>query len=65
MELAANGKIALAKMIENFYDVVLMDIQMPVMDGIEATKLYRSQEASLARPETQFIIGTTHTLETD
>jgi signal transduction histidine kinase/ActR/RegA family two-component response regulator len=37
VDIAANGKIALEKITENEYDVVLMDVQMPEMDGIEAT----------------------------
>ena len=35
--IAGNGKIALNKVQMNDYDVILMDIQMPVMDGITAT----------------------------
>ncbi|MEO5570942.1 MAG: ATP-binding protein [Bacteroidia bacterium] len=37
VDIAANGKIALEKITNNEYDVVLMDVQMPEMDGIEAT----------------------------
>lgn len=36
MDLAANGAVAIEMLQRQQYDVVLMDVQMPVMDGIEA-----------------------------
>jgi CheY-like chemotaxis protein/signal transduction histidine kinase len=45
IDLASNGKEALDKFGSNKYDIILMDIQMPVMDGIIATKKIRETEA--------------------
>ncbi len=43
MEVADNGKIALEKLRTTTYDIVLMDLQMPVMNGFEATEYIRNQ----------------------
>jgi PAS domain S-box-containing protein len=39
---AGNGAIAIQQMTEHYFDLVLMDVQMPVKDGIEATKYIRA-----------------------
>jgi CheY-like chemotaxis protein len=41
---AENGQIAIDKIKKEEFDLVLMDLHMPVMDGIEATKILRSSE---------------------
>ncbi|MEO8409235.1 MAG: response regulator, partial [Propionivibrio sp.] len=41
VDLAENGEIALAKLRQATYDIVLMDMQMPVLDGIAATREIR------------------------
>ncbi|WMJ87673.1 PAS domain-containing hybrid sensor histidine kinase/response regulator [Anaerocolumna sp. MB42-C2] len=45
VEIACNGKEALALYDQNNYDIILMDIQMPVMNGIETAKQIRIREA--------------------
>jgi CheY-like chemotaxis protein/signal transduction histidine kinase len=46
IDIANNGKEALDKFGTSKYDIILMDIQMPIMDGIIATKKIREIEAS-------------------
>lgn len=41
--IASNGKIAIEKLEENSYDVILMDLQMPEMNGFETTEYIRTK----------------------
>jgi PAS domain S-box-containing protein len=41
-DIAENGKIAIEKLQENEYDIILMDLQMPIMTGFEATEYIRN-----------------------
>jgi CheY-like chemotaxis protein len=41
-DIAANGKIAIEKLRVNTYDIILMDLQMPEMNGFEATEYIRN-----------------------
>lgn len=48
-DIAENGKVAIEKLRENTYDIILMDLHMPVMNGFEATECIR-RELGLSIP---------------
>jgi signal transduction histidine kinase/ActR/RegA family two-component response regulator len=52
---AENGQIAFDKLRDEYFDIVLMDIQMPVMDGYTATKMIRDRESIEHRPHTPIV----------
>jgi PAS domain S-box-containing protein len=54
--LAADGEQALRAFEEGTFDLVLMDMQMPVMDGLAATRALRQRESEAGRPATPVIM---------
>ena len=64
-DAVANGAEALKSLETIPYDIVLMDIQMPVMDGYTATAKIRSAESSVLRPDIPIIAMTAHAMTRD
>jgi PAS domain S-box-containing protein len=62
LDTAINGQMALERLQEHAYDLVLMDMQMPVMDGLTATRLLRAQVEFAALP---VIAMTANAMESD
>ena len=62
-DVVGNGVEALAAIARERYDAVLMDCQMPLMDGFEATRRLREQEAASGAARLPVIALTAHALE--
>jgi CheY-like chemotaxis protein/HPt (histidine-containing phosphotransfer) domain-containing protein len=60
IDTARDGAVALAKFQSSAYDLVLMDLQMPVMDGYEATRSMRAWEAKHQKSPTPILALTAH-----
>jgi signal transduction histidine kinase/ActR/RegA family two-component response regulator len=63
--LAENGQIGLRAVIEKPFDVVFMDMQMPVMNGLEATRSIREFEKSAGRKPVLIIAITANAMPAD
>lgn len=64
-DVVGNGKLALQKAEQAHYDVVLMDLQMPEMDGIEAVQHLRAAEESQPGKHLPIIAMTAHAMKGD
>ncbi len=60
-----NGQEAVELLEKNLFDVVLMDVQMPVLDGLEATRRIRLREKETGRPRIPILAITAHAMEGD
>lgn len=64
VQIANNGREAIEQLSKESFDVVFMDVQMPEMDGLEATSIIRTMEAETGKHVP--IIGlTAHTMKGD
>ncbi len=63
-DMAANGQEVLEKLLDQRYDLILMDIQMPEMDGLEATRRLRTQINS-ASSEPRIVAMTANAIQGD
>ena len=59
---ACDGAEAVEAVLADQFDVVLMDVQMPIMDGIAATEIIRAREAEMNRPATRIIAITANVM---
>ena len=58
-----NGEAALRKFQTERYDLVLMDLQMPVLDGYDAVRAMRGFERERDRPPTPIVALTAHAMD--
>ncbi len=63
VDIAKNGKIGVEKFTKGDYDLVLMDMEMPIMDGYTATMEIRKWEKDNKKEETPIIAVTAHAFE--
>ncbi len=65
LTLVTNGKAALQALRTDRYDAVLMDVQMPEMDGLEATRRFRVSERERGTPRTPIVTLTANAMKGD
>jgi PAS domain S-box-containing protein len=65
VRIAQNGEEALHALRNESFDLVLMDVQMPVIDGIEATRIVRENHDGAYRGDIPIVAMTAHALDGD
>ncbi|NGZ25960.1 MAG: response regulator [Magnetococcales bacterium] len=63
LTMAGNGEVAVVLVLMDSFDLVLMDVQMPIMDGYAATRAIRQWEAANNRPRLPIVALSAHALE--
>ena len=63
IDIAENGRIAVQKFQPGAYDLLLMDVEMPVMDGYTATRTIRRQEQEARAEPTPILALTAHAFQ--
>jgi PAS domain S-box-containing protein len=65
IDTVSNGKEAIRAISETPYDLVLMDVQMPKLDGIDATRIIRNAQSKMFNPQLPIIAMTAHAMKGD
>ena len=65
VDVADNGKEAVMMSANGTYDIILMDVQMPVMDGLDATRAIRAREAEEGGDRMIIVAMTAHAMKGD
>ena len=64
-DVVENGRLAVERRFEGEYDVILMDCQMPILDGYEATRQIRSRELATGTTRVPIVALTALAMESD
>ena len=64
-DIVNNGLEAIRAIADKSYDLILMDIQMPEMDGLETTRYIRKQESELQLPPIAIVAMTANATDDD
>ena len=65
VEVAENGLRAIAMAASGKFDLILMDVQMPVCDGLEATRMIRLAEIRESKPKIRIVALTANAMSGD
>ncbi len=63
--IAENGQVAIDLLLKNEYNLVLMDLQMPVVDGIECIKFIRNHESQNNLPRIPIVALTAQVFDNE
>jgi PAS domain S-box-containing protein len=63
--IASNGAEAIRELSQGKFDLVFMDVQMPIMDGYEATQAIRDKSSKVLQPNIPIVAMTAHAMKGD